>query len=399
MTQVTHISNNRPRIAVIGGGIAGLTVAASLLRAGIECTVYEQATVFADAGAGIQLAPNSARILHRLGLAGALERRATRAHAIETRRWQDGAPLARTELGASCAERYGAPYYLIQRADLHRSLLELLPPGVVRHSAACTAVEERPDGVTLRFADGTSEEAGVVVGADGIHSALRNTLVGDRPRFSGHTVHRGLVAAGRLPSLFEVPKVLFWLGPNGHVTSYPIARHGLVHFSAVITSPEWDPEVWSAPSRPEEAAAAFAGWNTDVAELIRAAEGTHHWALFDRDCVGGWSTGRMTLAGDAAHPMVPYLSQGANQAIEDAWVLADLLSAADVDPGPALRRYEELRLPRVREVHRRSRERGHEFHLPDGPQQRLRDRSMPTAERLDDYAWLYGFEAVPVGSR
>ncbi|MEU7550879.1 FAD-dependent monooxygenase [Streptomyces sp. NPDC044571] len=394
------MSESHPRIAVVGGGIAGLTAAASLLRAGVPCTVYERATAFADAGAGIQLAPNSVRLLHELGLAAVLDRRATRARAIETRRWDDGRLLARTSLGEACESRHGAPYHLIQRADLHRSLLELLPPGTVRHSSACTSFEEHPDGVTLHFADGSAERADAVVAADGIHSGFRNALVGDRPTFTGLTVYRGLVPADRLPEFSAVPQVYFWLGPGGHVTAYPITGHGLIHFSAVTTSPDWDPDTWSAPGTPEEVAAAFTGWNSEVGALAAAAEEVHHWALFDRDCVGGWCTGRVALAGDAAHPMVPFLSQGANQAIEDAAVLAALLRDCDPDQVPAaLRRYEEVRLPRAAAVHRRSRERGGEFHLPDGPEQRARDAAMPGAERLDAYAWLYGYEALPQGVR
>ncbi|MFJ9445204.1 FAD-dependent monooxygenase [Kitasatospora sp. NPDC101235] len=386
-------TDQRPRIAVVGGGIAGLTAAACLLRAGLRCTVFEQASAFADAGAGIQLAPNSVRILHRLGLAEALDLRATRATAIETRRWQDGGLLARTELGTHCETAYGAPYYLIQRADLHRSLLELLPPDVVRHGAVCDSVVESDGGAVLHFRDGTAERADVVVAADGIHSAIRGTLIDDGPRFSGHTVYRGLVPADRLPGLFDEPKVVFWLGPGGHVTSYPIAGHKLVHFSAVTTSPGWNPAVWRAQARVEEAAAAFAGWGEEVRRLIDAADEVHHWALFDRPRTLSWNTDRIALVGDAAHPMLPYLSQGANQAIEDAAVLAALLPAGGPAPAQALGTYTALREPRAGEVHRRSRERGLTFHFPDGPDQRSRDAAMPEAERLSAYGWLYGYDA------
>lgn len=382
-----------PRIAIVGAGIAGLTVAVSLRHAGIPCEVFEQASFFADAGAGIQISPNGARILHRLGLADTLQKRSSQAWAIETRRWQDDTVLGRTELGPGCVARFGAPYYLIQRADLHRTLVEALPAGTIRQGVVCTHVVEQDNGAVLHFRDGTTVTADLVIGADGIHSVVRRGLIADTPIFSGFTVYRGLVPIDRVPHLFDRPQVLFWLGPGGHVTSYPIVSRQLIHFSAVIASPDWDPKVWSAPGQVADAVAAFQGWTDTVRDLIGAADTVTRWALFDREPTGRWHGQRTVLVGDAAHPMLPFMSQGANQAIEDAATLVTLLVRAGLERDAALQAYQTLRQPRVAEVHRHARIRGRTFHFQDGEQQRQRDAAMPKTEDIGSYEWLYGFDA------
>ncbi|MEV0374549.1 FAD-dependent monooxygenase [Streptomyces sp. NPDC050636] len=381
-----------PRIAVVGGGLAGLTLALALHRAGLECQVYEQASQLGEVGAGVQLAPSATRLLHRLGLEPALRSSAVEPMAMEFRRWADSSVISRGLLGAHCEQRYGAPYYALHRADLHQVLVEALPPGTVRLGARCTGVQEGLDGAVLRFADGTEAAADVAVGADGIHSVLRQALVADRPRASGQSVYRGLVDGRRVPALVAEPRVLLWLGPGRHFVCYPVSGGRLVNFVATVPTAGATDESWSRRGRSEDVAAAYEGWCADVTSVIGAADKVSLWALHDRAPIERWSTGRITLLGDSAHPMLPFLGQGANQAVEDAVALAGCLRDATSHTLPAaLERYESMRRPRTTQVQERSRGNSTAFHLPDGDEQRERDARMgtPAPERQD---WLYAYD-------
>jgi 2-polyprenyl-6-methoxyphenol hydroxylase-like FAD-dependent oxidoreductase len=364
------------RVAVVGAGIAGLSAAAFLARAGIACTVYEQAPELREVGAGIQLSPNGSRLLHRIGLAGHLSRVGVRPAAIELRRWRDDATIARTELGPRCVAEYGAPYYTLHRADLHGGLRGLA--GAVRTGRRCVGVVEHPDRVELRFADGTSVAADLVVGADGLHSVVRKAIAADPARFSGMVVHRGLIPAPESGP----PRVRIWLGPGGHVVCYPVSGGRL---NVVVALPASVPPGALGP--------AFAGWHPAVRELVSAVDGSIRWELYDRAPLARWGTGRVVLAGDAAHPMLPFGAQGANQAIEDAAALATCLRDGLADVPGALRRYERLRVPRVARVTAMVKDNAGNHHLPDGVRQRRRDRPMRSRASLGARAWLYGYDA------
>jgi salicylate hydroxylase len=388
------VRTNQPRIAVVGAGIAGLTLALALRRAGLRCAVFEQAGRLAEVGAGVQVAPNAARLLHRLGLADHLEVVALRPHAIQMSRWDDGRTIMRTPLGAECEQMFGAPYYVVHRADLHRGLLARLPPDIVQLGRRCVRVAERAGEVQLEFGDGSRVTADVVVGADGIHSAVRDQLVRDAPRFSGQTIYRGLVPADRVPSLTE-PRVQLWLGPGQHCVAYPVSGGTFVSFGATTPANGWFAESWSSAGRVEELATAYRTWHPTVLELIAAADSVGRWALHDRDPLPRWSTRRSTLVGDAAHPMLPFLAQGANQAIEDAVVLAACLGgvASGGDLEQALRCYEAVRRPRTGEIQQRSRDNTRALHLPDGAEQRRRDEHLAGSADLVSQRWLYGYDA------
>jgi salicylate hydroxylase len=377
-----------PRIAVVGAGVAGLAIATLLRRRGVRCDLYEQTPALAAVGAGIQLGPNGVRILRRLGIGPALADRGVAARAIEVRRWDDGARLARVPHGADCEAAYGAPYYLIHRADLQRALVDALPGGGLGLGRRVVGVTDRTDHAELALADGSRVRADAVVGADGVHSVVREAVLADERRFAGCAVYRGLVPADVVPSFVDDPRVLFWLGPGRHVTYYPIASRRTVHVSAVFSTDE--PE--DRPADRAELAAAFAGWHADVREVLAAPPSVTRWGLFDRDFPDRYRSGRLALVGDAAHPMLPYLSQGASQALEDAVTLADCVTGAE-DVDAALSRYERARRPRTAEVHRRSREQGRVFHLPDGPDQAERDAGL-AGQTLDDLRWLYGAETA-----
>ncbi|MGW4820613.1 FAD-dependent monooxygenase [Streptomyces sp. NPDC004227] len=382
------------RVAVAGAGIAGLTFAAALHQAGIDCHLYEQAEHLTEVGAGVQLAPNATRLLHRLGLRDRLRSVAVAPQAIEMRRWDDGRLLQRTPLGSLCRRRFGAPYYAVHRADLHSSLLSLVPPDRVHLGARLDAVTQDADEARLHLSDGTTVTADLVVGADGIHSIAREHIVADRPRYSGQTIYRGLVPAERVPFLLTEPRVQLWFGPDQHCVCYPVSSGRQVSFGATVSASDWREESWSARGDVAQLAAAYAGWHPDVARLIGAAETVGRWALHDRESIDRLSSGRVTVIGDAAHPMLPFQAQGANQAIEDAVVLAACL--ADAGPGglsTALRRYERIRLPRTTRIQRQSRDNAKTFHLADGDAQRRRDTSAQGSSGLDRHEWLFGYDA------
>ncbi|MDQ7905667.1 FAD-dependent monooxygenase [Phytohabitans sp. ZYX-F-186] len=369
------------RIAVVGAGVGGLVTAACLAREGVRCEVFEWAGGPPEVAGGIQISPNGARILHRLGLEPELRAVAARPVVRELRRWRDGRLIGRVGLGTAARERYGAPYYTLRRTDLSHMLLRAAGP--VRFGQRCVGVDESASGVRLSFAGGGWYDADVVVGADGLHSVVRRALATDPPRFAGHTVYRALVPADRLPWPAGPPRVTVWLGPGQHCVSYPVGGSNAVNVVATVaaTSPPEGYAIGDAGRLAE----AYQGWHPRVRELLAAGPLVHH-GLFDRPPPRHWQRGRIALVGDAAHPMLPFLAQGATQAIEDAATLAAHLR----DP-EGLARYEALRRPRVERVLAAVREGADWLHLPDGPRQRDRDRRLASA-RLSDQDWLYGWD-------
>ncbi|MFN2496473.1 MAG: FAD-dependent monooxygenase [Pseudonocardiaceae bacterium] len=386
--------SERTCIAVVGAGIAGLTVAVALARDGLRCHLLEQARLLSDVGAGIQLTPNATRLLHRFGIADRLREVAVAPRAIEMRRWNDNSVLCRIPLGEECEQRFGAPYYTVHRADLHRCLLERLPEGTVHLGLNCTSVAQHPDGVQLQFADGRRITPDLVVGADGIHSRVRGLLIRDEPRYSGQSIYRALVPAERVPFLLDEPKVVLWLGPGKHCVSYPVSGGRQISLAATVPHPHWIAESWSAPGRVQDLARAYAGWNREVQALTSAPSTVSRWALHDRESLSRWSTDRVTLIGDAAHPMLPFHAQGANQAIEDAVALATCLrDACPPSIAAAFSRYEQARVPRTSEVYRISRANTTALHLPDGEAQRSRDHALASGAALADHEWIFDYDA------
>jgi salicylate hydroxylase len=340
------------RVAIVGAGIGGLAAALLLRRAGIDAVVFEQAKALQNVGAGIQISPNASRILHRLGLAEPLGRVAVRPEAVVMRRWDDGAELWRHPLGTACLSAYGAPYYHLHRADLIAALAAALPPAFLRLNQRVTGVEQSAPGVHLRLGDEAAGPFDALVAADGIHSAVRACcwdLVRARPpRFSGKTAYRGLIPAARLARLNLERDVTVWLGPERHLVHYFVAGGRLMNFVAVVPAGDWRVESWSARGEVADAVAEFADWHPQTRAVIGAADQTHRWALYDCDPLDQWAVGRVVLLGDAAHPMLPFLAQGAGQAIEDAAVLAGCLRGATAADVPAaLNRYEAIRRPRA----------------------------------------------------
>jgi salicylate hydroxylase len=351
------------RIVVLGAGIGGLTTALALTRLGYAPVVYERSPVLPGTGGGIQIPPNGARVLHRLGLAPALAA-AVRPEAIELRRWQDDSVLGRAELGAAALARYSAPHYTLGRATLCRALLEEVREAV-RFGWRCDAITEDDDGAELRFAGGEVVRAGLVIGADGARSLVARELGAAGPSASGYVVHRALLPATLVPG---PPVIQVWLGAGRHCVSYPVDS-GLINVVVV------------APAREDPG---YAGWHPRVRELLVASDGEDRHGLYSSPQPRIRHRGRLVLTGDAAHPMLPFVAQGAAQAIEDAELLARCLG----EPG-GLARYDAERRARVGPIAAAAEAGGHTYHLNDGPEQERRDAGL-RRWGLADLDWLYG---------
>jgi salicylate hydroxylase len=351
------------RIAVVGAGIGGLTFALAAQRAEFDVTVYEQAPTVDAYGAGLQLWPNAVRLLDRLGIIGRLASYAVLPQAYEFRHWHTGEVIASSPVRTEYERRFGYPHHLVRRNDLHRSLLDSLAADSLKAGRRCTGVEEHDDRVSVSLADGTSVDADLVVGADGIHSTLRHKRFDDAAAFSGAYAYRGVVA-NDVPTLSSnVPVVRLWPGPGQHFVCYPISGQRLLNFVGVITSAGWPDESWSLPASVSEASDAFADGDPMIARIIGAADQMDRWALFDREPLDSWTTGRTCLLGDAAHPMLPHQAQGASQAIEDAVTLAALLRHVKrLGVKEVLRRYVNLRRPRTTLIQAESRRAGLNFY-------------------------------------
>jgi salicylate hydroxylase len=384
------------RVGIAGGGIGGLTAALALLQAGCDVQLYEQAHELGEIGAGVQISPNASRVLHGLGLAGDLARTGVRPLAWHQRRWDDGRTLLKTPLAEPLEAAFGFPHYQMHRADLLAALAARMPAERVHLGHRLTGFQDRGDRVALEFAGGARADVDVLVGADGIHSRVRGLLFSpERPRFTGCIAYRGLVPAERLRDLGLEVTAQVWMGPGKHFVHYFVSGGRLVNFVAIAEQDTWTRESWTDRGEVAGALAAFAGWHPQVREIIAAVDETFVWALFDRAPLERWSAGRVILLGDACHAMLPFMAQGAAQAIEDGATLAACL-AGDHDPAAALRRYEALRGPRVARIHAASTGNKTRFHLPDGPQQRARDAAMAagaTDWSFQAVAWIYEHDA------
>jgi salicylate hydroxylase len=387
------------RVAIVGGGLGGLAAAGFLHQAGTPVVVYEQARALREVGAGIMVPPNAVRMLRRLGVHRPFSERAVKLDiGWEFRRWDDGTVLSAQDLAAKSVRLYGEDMYTAHRADLLDAIIRAVPPDAVRLGQRLEEFTVSATGVCLRFADGERAEADVLIGADGIHSLIRATLTEPvPPTHSGMSAFRAVVPAAAAPDFARRPAQSVWLGPGHHVVHYPVSGGELINMVAVGPASAGDTESWTATATVDEFVAEYERWDDRLLALIKAARPPGRWALLIRQPLPRWTWGPVTLLGDAAHPMLPFLGQGAAQGFEDAAVLASCLADDPADPVRALRRYESERISRASQVQQGSHARADFNHLPDGPAQRARDAQLNTADPLAANAWLYGHD--PFGSR
>ncbi|MFC7406452.1 FAD-dependent monooxygenase [Georgenia alba] len=377
------------RVAVVGGGLGGLAAANALAARGIEVSVYEQAPALGEVGAGVQLAPNGARQLRRWGLWDAVVRAGAHLGAGSRYHRQDGTPVAPVVTADSSG--WGALFGM-HRADLVDILAANLPDGTVRTGHRCTGIEQDDDGARLTFAGGPTAEADVVVAADGIHSTLQHHVVPpSEPVFSGSIAYRGLVPHAQVPD-WPTDRFLLWMGEGKHVLVFPVRGGEMVNYVGFVPTGEQQRESWSAQGDPDALRAAFAGWDPAVERLLAQVTSCFWWGLYDREPLPRWTAGRLTLLGDAAHPMLPHLGQGVNQAIEDAATLAVLLDGTDPATAPAaLRAYERLRRERTSAVQAGARANGLRY---DSGYDDLAVRDAELAATAELRRWIYDHDAL-----
>ncbi|MDN3027662.1 FAD-dependent monooxygenase [Streptomyces sp. S.PB5] len=364
------------RAIVIGAGIGGLAATLGLRRAGHEVTLIEQTPRFTEFGAGIQLAPNATRELDRLGLLDAVAARAAHPGDLSFRTWSDGTEICRYALGREVEEEFGAPYLQLHRADLQQALAAAVPAELVRLGTEAVGVDQDDKSAGVTTAGGEHLDADLVVAADGIRSAARQWLFGpDEAVFSRTAAYRALLPAAGVADL-DLPDTGIWLGPGRHFVHYWLRRGELLNVVAVFGT-DTARESWTEQAEPEEPLRAFEGWESRVLRILQRAGSMYRWGIYTRAPLARWNTGRVTLLGDSAHAMVPFQAQGAAQAIVDAAVLVDCLTAATPSDVPeALERYVRRRLAAATRMQARSASAGDEFHLPDGPEAEARNARM-----------------------
>ena len=377
-------------VAIIGGGIGGLFAANALIAHGLPVSVYEQAAALGEIGAGVFLTPNSVRHLQRIGLYPAVEKAGARVGKDSRYFRHDGAPIAPVQVTDSAG--WNATFGM-HRADLVALLAAALPAGVVHTGHRCTGFAQDDDVARVTFADGATAEADIVIAADGIHSELRPYVFPpSRPVFHGSVAYRGLVPHERIPH-WPVERWQMWLGTGKHFLAFPVRAGRMINYVGFVPAGQEMKESWSAPGDPDVLRREFAGWDPRIAEVLRHVETTFRWALYDREPLPTWTNGRLSLLGDAAHPMLPHLGQGANQSIEDGMALATILARTDRTTAPAaLLVYERLRRERVAQVQRGARQNGMRY---DSAYSDLGVRDAEIAAHAAFRRTLYDHDVVP----
>jgi salicylate hydroxylase len=378
--------------AVVGGGIGGLATAAALTRAGIHVSVYEQAAELGEVGAGVLIGPNSVRLLHRLGLAEAIDEAGGWVGEGSTYYRHDGtrvAPVMTTD-SSGWAAMYG-----MHRADLIDVLRHAVADDRIHPGHRAVSFEQDAGRARVVFENGAVAEADVVIAADGVHSAMRRFVTElTAPVFSGQISYRGVLDTARVPwwpaRIFQV-----WMGEGKHVIVFPVRAGRMLNFVCFVPAEEAMRESWSAPGDPDALRAAFDGFAAPVTGLLRQVDSTFWWGLYDREPLADWTRGRLALLGDAAHPMLPHLGQGANQSVEDAFALAAVLK--DVSPAEvpaALRRYALVRRRRTDVVQANSRRNGERYDQVNRTAEN-RDRELAETRKLRAWIYDYDVEAEP----
>jgi salicylate hydroxylase len=386
---------------IIGGGIGGMSAAVALARAGFDVHVVEQASDFTEIGAGIQLAPNAIRILDGLGLLPEINRIAVRPRSLIFLDIDTADRLATVDLAEPFVHRYGYPYSVLHRGDLLDVLLAACRADeriTLEPNKAVTAIVDQHDWARVEFADGTSYDCDAVVGADGLWSMTRQLVSDDQPVCSAYVTYRGAVPIDELPIPVDGDAEIIWIGPNRHLVQYPIRGGALYNQVAVFRSHRYRPGMdgngdWGTPDELDEH---FGTACEEVRSSITLFKRERRWPMYDRVPIDNWTTGRITLLGDAAHPMLQYLAQGACQAIEDADSLAQYMVKHDGDIDEAFASYQQDRLPRTAQIQTVARAWGEIWHATDSIVPALRNRvfGRSSAEHYLDLDWLYQSEVL-----
>ncbi len=378
----------------------------ALQKRGYDVCVCEQAAELREVGAGLQLSPNGLRALYRLGLGEALRSFASEPAGKNIRLWSSGQTWKLFDLGATSVQQYGYPYFTIHRAMLHNLLADAVRAtkrDALMLGAQCIGFEQTDDDVVLRLLDGREFRGDVLIGADGVHSGIRSQLFGaDQPKFSGCLAWRGVIAIEHLPQHLRCTVGTNWVGPGAHVIHYPLNGGRHMNFVGIVERDDWQIESWTQKGSHEECHADFKGWHQDVHDLIRNIEVPYKWALMARDPMQQWSRNRVTLLGDACHPTLPFLAQGAVMAVEDGYILARCIERYEDDLALALKKYEAARIERTTSIVLRSSENGRRFHnsalgSADGAAAYV-DREWAETKVRERYDWLfrYNVDEAPI---
>ena len=392
------------KAVVVGAGIGGLTAALAFQHFGWVVEVVDQASSLGDVGAGIQISPNGVKVLRALGLEPAISKTAFRPEAIEMRLGHSSLRLSHTPLGAGALARWGAPYLHVHRADLIETLADALAhraPDAIRLGQAVTGYRQDAGRAQVELAAGGTVGGDVVIGADGVHSMIRNQMLGpDAPTFTGNVAWRAVVPVSWLGSLAPPPTACVWAGSKRHAVTYLLRGGQLANFVGVVERDDWTSESWTEQGTKAQALADFPLWHPIITSLIKKAPMHYRWALFDRKPLTRWSEGRVGLLGDACHPTLPFMAQGAVMAMEDAWVLARSCAGMPDNPIAALEAYFHARIERTSGVQAGSRANMKTFHnaslrdqmsSPGRPLQAARRGSEAALARLDG---LYAYDVT-----
>jgi salicylate hydroxylase len=390
---------NIQKIAIAGAGLGGLTAAACLLDAGFDVTVYEQAPELGEVGAGIQISSNGSKVLHSLGLRAELERIGVKPLSYEFYLFDSAERIQGFNLGADHEEQFGSSYYQFHRADLHAILVGAVrtrKPDAIVLNKTLTGYDETESGVAINFADGTVAHCDLLVGADGIKSAVRAQLVGPAaPNFTGQAAWRIIVPTSRLPRDFMEQRMYVWVGPGKHAVTYYLRGGELVNLVGCVDS-DWSDEGWTIRAPWEDLKRDFDGWCDTIQYILDAADkdGCYRWALNNRPALDTWHSERVVLLGDAVHSTLPYMAQGAVMAIEDAAVLTRVIKSEEplID---SLARYQRNRLPRTTKIVNESSANAKLFHHES--ESTLREAFARRGDIGKDRAnWLYSYDPLSV---
>jgi salicylate hydroxylase len=393
--------NGKPHVLIAGAGIGGLTAALALLQRGYTVALYEQASELKEVGAGVQVSANGTRILYQLGVGEELQRLACEPQGKEIRLWNSGQAWKLFDVGPISVARWGYPYFTIYRPDLLAALVNGVrraAPEAIHLGRKCAGFDDSGSRVTLRFEDGGTAQGDVLVGADGVHSKIRAGLWGaDAPEFTGLMAWRGIVPMEKLPLHLARIVGTNWIGPGGHVVHYPLHGGAVMNFVGVVERGNWQVESWSVRGTLDECMQDFARWHADVHELIRNIGTPYKWALMGRKPMEQWSQGNVTLLGDACHPTLPFMAQGAVMAIEDGVILARALDQVAGIPA-ALQRYEGARRERTAKVVHGSAANARRFHSQSlstaVEAEAYISREFSEARVKERYDWLFEYDVM-----